>query len=125
MSKMRAALDKWILDCNDPLDMPEDKLVRTRVYPPDGQQPTTATPNVRLESIDEGRSNLTITCKTKGASIGFRVRKNTTERSSEDRRPWSIYNGPLLVDASCTIEVIAHRIGFKPSPLVSVQPSQR
>jgi arylsulfatase A-like enzyme len=125
MSKMRAALDKWIVDYNDPLDMPEDKLVRTRVYPPDGQQPTTTAPSMRLDPISGGKNNLTITCKTKGASIGFRVRTNTTERSSEDRRPWSIYNGPLKVDAKCTIEAIAHRIGFKPSSCVSVQPSRR
>lgn len=125
MSMMRTALDTWIVECNDPLVMPEDKLVRTYVYPPNGQQPTTATPSVRLDPVDGGRSNLTITCKTKGASIGFRVQTDATKRSSEDRRPWIIYNGPLQVDTKCTIEAIAHRIGFKPSPHVSVQPSQR
>ena len=125
MSKMRATLDAWIVECNDPLDMPEDKLVRTCVYPPDGQQPTTATPSVRLDPVDGRKSNLTITCKTKGASIGFRVRTNATRRSPEDRIPWTIYNGSLRVDAKCTIEVIAHCIGFKPSQRVSVRPSQR
>jgi len=124
MSEMRAALDTWIAECDDPLDMPEDKLVNTRVYPPDGQQPITATPSVRLDPVDGGRSILTITCKTEGASIGFRVRTNTTKRSSEDRRPWIIYNGPVQIDAKCMIEAIAHRIGFKPSLRVSIQPLQ-
>jgi hypothetical protein len=125
MSKMRTALDAWIVECNDPLDMPEDELVRTRVYPPDGQQPTTAAPIIRLEPVNGRRSNLTITCKTKGASIGFRVRTNATKRRSEDRRPWIIYNGPVQVNARCIIEVIAHRIGFEPSPCVTVGPFQR
>jgi hypothetical protein len=121
MSKMRAALDVWIAECDDPLDMPEDQLVRTRVYPPDGKQPTTATPIVKLDPIDGGRSRLTITCKTKGASIGYRVQAKNKKRSSEkDRRPWTLYNGPVQVDANCVIEVVAHRIGFKPSPRVLV-----
>jgi arylsulfatase A-like enzyme len=125
MSKMRTALDAWIVECNDPLDMPEDELVRTRVYPPDGQQPITAVPIIGLDPVDGRRNNLTITCKTKGASIGFRVRTNATKRRSEDRRPWIIYNGPVQVNARCIIEVIAHRIGFEPSPCVTVGPFQR
>ncbi len=125
ISKMRAALDDWIAECNDPLDIPEDKLVRTRVYPPIGRQPTTAKPSIRLKPVGGGKSMLTIICATKGASIGFRVRTNTTKRSFEGRRPWSIYNGQLQVDANSAIEAIAHRIGFKPSPRVSVQPAQK
>ena len=126
ISEMREALDAWIAECDDPLEMPEDKLVRTRVYPPDGRQPTTATPSVMLDPVDGSRSSLTITCKTEGASIGFRVRTSRNKGSSEeDRRPWIIYNGPVNVEATGVIEVIAHRIGFKPSPRVSAQPSQR
>ena len=125
-AQMRTALDAWIAECNDPLDMPEDELVRTRVYPPDGRQPTTAKPSIRLKPAGGGKSILTITCETKGASIGFRIRRtNSTKLSSEDRRPWNIYNGPLQVDSKCTIEAIAHRIGFKPSPRVSIKPAQR
>jgi arylsulfatase A-like enzyme len=119
ISEMRAALDAWIAECNDPLDMPEDKLVRTRVYPPDGQQPTTAKPSIKLKPAGGGKSAITITCTTEGASIGFRIR--ITKRSADARLPWTIYNGPLLVDEKCTIEAIAHRIGFKPSPRVSVR----
>ncbi|UCD50502.1 MAG: sulfatase, partial [Phycisphaerales bacterium] len=29
MAQMRQALDAWIIECHDPLDMPEDELVRT------------------------------------------------------------------------------------------------
>ena len=115
MSRMREALKDWIDECNDPLNMPEDLLVRTRVYPTDGRQPTTATPTVKLDPVDGGKSRLTITCKTEGASIGFRIHKRSSEK---DRRSWIIYNGPVQVDRNCVIEVVAHRIGFKPSPRV-------
>jgi arylsulfatase A-like enzyme len=115
ISRMREALKNWILECNDPLNMPEDLLVRTRVYPTDGKQPTTATPTVKLEPVDGGKNRLTITCKTEGASIGFRVHKRSSEK---DRRPWTPYNGSVRVDANGVIEVVAHRIGFKPSPRV-------
>jgi hypothetical protein len=124
ISKMRQALNAWIAECNDPLDMPEDELVRSRVYPPDGQQPTTATPEVRLDRVAKGRIKLGITCSTEGASIGFRFkRSNGPKPSSEDSRgPWTIYDRPLEVEATGAIEVVAHRIGFKPSQRVMVQP---
>ena len=125
MSEMRTALDAWIAECDDPLNMPEDQLVRTRVYPPDGRQPTTATASVKLDPIG-GKSKLSITCKTEGASIGFRLRANERKQSSDtDSNSWIIYNGPVQVDATCMIEIVAHRIGFKPSLRVSVQPLQR
>jgi hypothetical protein len=116
MSEMRAALEAWIAGCDDPLDMPEDELVRTRVYPPDGEQPTTAEPTVRLDPMQGGRVRLTIACATEGASIGYRA---------DTRDLWSIYDGPAEVQATGKIEVVAHRIGFKPSRRVVVDLSRR
>jgi len=123
IAQMRGALDVWIARCNDPLDMPEDELVRTRVYPPDGKQPTTATPAVRLEPTAKGLTKLTITCETEGASIGYRLKpKQETKPSKVKRRvPWTIYQGPMEVEATGVIEVSAHRIGFKSSTRVEVQ----
>ncbi len=118
MSEMRAALDGWTFMCNDPLDLSEHELVRTRVYPPDGRQPTTATPTVTLEPLHGGKHRLTIACGTDGASIGYRVKQN--DRTNAGRRPWTIYAGPTELEVSGTIEVHAHRIGFKPSPTVEV-----
>ena len=123
MSEMRSALNAWIAKCNDPLDMPEDELVRTRVYPPDGQQPTTATPRVQFEPVTKRRIKLTIACATKGASIGFRSKGAGGTKDSSD--PWTIYNGPVEVQATGAIEVVAHRIGFKPSRRVVIQPPMK
>ena len=58
MSEMREVLDAWIEMCDDPLDMPEDELVRTRVYPPEGEQRTTAPPRAnrtRPKTTPRGR----------------------------------------------------------------------
>jgi len=123
MSEMRAALDAWIEMCDDPLDIPEDELVRTRVYPPEGKQPTTATPTVRLDPAAAGRMKLTIACETEGASIGFRVKRAGAAEANaqKDRAPWTIYDGPASIEAAGPVEVIAHRIGFKPSPRVVVE----
>lgn len=117
MSRMRRALQEWTAVCNDPLDMPEDEMVRTRVYPPDGKQPETAAPEARLESLAGGRVKLTVTCATPGASIGYRIRRGTGEGAGG---PWSVYNGSVEIPSASVIEVIAHRIGFKPSEVVIV-----
>ncbi|HSW01943.1 MAG TPA: sulfatase [Sedimentisphaerales bacterium] len=125
ISQMRIALDTWISGCNDPLDMPEEELVRSRVYPPDGQQPATAAPVVRIDPTGKEAGQLTITCVTEGASIGFRVRRaNATRLSGQDRRDvWAIYHRPVKTQPADVIEVVAHRIGFKPSQIVVVRPS--
>jgi N-sulfoglucosamine sulfohydrolase len=126
MTEMRAALDAWITRCNDPLDMREEELVCTRVYPPDGRQPTTATPTVQLEPVAEGRIKLNIACATEGASIGFRKRLASEKEPGHKDSPdsWTIYNGPVDVPVAGLIEVIAHRIGFKPSQRVVVRPQR-
>jgi arylsulfatase A-like enzyme len=116
--EMRLALDGWISRCRDPLDMSEDELVRTRVYPPDGVQPATATPTARLDPVHGARNRLTITCDTEGASVGFRVMQ--ANPMDDDRRPWTIYTGPVVMEVTGQIEVMAHRIGFKPSEKVVV-----
>ncbi len=122
MSEMRTALDAWTTMCNDPLDTPEHELVRTHVYPPDGVQPTTATPMVTLEPTRGGRLLLTIECATDGAAIGYRTKRGDGQES--DRRPWSIYTGPVELDAGGLLEVFAHRIGYKPSSTVEVVASR-
>ena len=122
IAEMRKALDAWIEDCNDPLDMPEDELVRTRVYPPDGQQPTTALPTVKVVPSAQGKFKLTITCETEGASIGYRLKGNNGTKPTSDgtNEPWSIYSESVEIQPADTIEVIAHRIGFKPSERVVI-----
>ncbi|MFH1744426.1 MAG: sulfatase, partial [bacterium] len=72
-------------------------------------------------SVDEKKVRLTVNCVTQGASIGFRVKPNNEDSKS----PWTIYDGPVALQATSAIEVVAHRIGFKPSKPVVVQSDRK
>lgn len=106
--EMRAALDQWLKDNGDLGAIhPESKLVREKLWPPDGKQPTTDRPTGDLK---EGM--LTLACPTEGACIGWRRKGESS---------WHPYDNPVKVaDAKGPIELVAHRIGYKPSPVVTL-----
>lgn len=105
---MRAALEAWTQETGDlGLIHPETKLIREKLWPPDGIQPATSDPKA---TIAEGM--LTITCATEGASIGWR------KRGGGER--WRVYVEPVKVSGDQTYEAVAHRIGFKRSAIAAV-----
>ena len=104
---MRAALTDWMAKTNDlGLIQPESKLVREKLWPPDGEQPRTATPVATMNA-----GTLAIECETPGASIGYRKRGDAS---------WSVYASPVPIDPSAAYEIVAHRIGFRRSPTVEL-----
>lgn len=105
---LRAALHAWIERTGDLGMMRETEMVRTRLWPPAGEQPATATPQISRTRDEAGRDLLAITCGTKGASIGYRF---GTEG------PWRVYHDPIPWpgDAFASLQVTAHRIGYVPS----------
>jgi arylsulfatase A-like enzyme len=110
---MRAAVEKWMTETGDlGLIQPEAKMVKEKLYPPDGVQPTTETPTVSLKPGADGKLLLTIDCSTNGASIGY-------HRPSD--KSWQIYTKPVEVPSG-DYEVVAHRIGFKRSEVVAAKP---
>lgn len=117
MAEMRSRLFAWLAANNDPLDTPEHELVRRRVYPPRGEQPQTAGPAITLAPADPQQVRLTIRCDTPGACLGFRLQSDAAPAS---RGAWTIYTKPVELEAGGAIEVVAHRIGFKPSKTVTV-----
>lgn len=116
INAMREALQQWMEETGDmgPIQ-PELKLVKEKIYPPDGVQPTTAEPQVAIAPADAGKALMTIRCSTEGASIGYRRKGD---------KAWSVYVKPVEVEQGEPYQVIAHRIGFKPSGIVRTQPSQ-
>ena len=111
IKKMRAALTDWMADIDDMgLILPESKLVREKLWPPDGQQPRTATPYATIRG-----GTLTIECETPGASIGYRKRGEPS---------WKVYTAPTEVDPAAAYEIIAHRIGYRPSATVELAQSR-
>lgn len=102
--RLRSALDEWLETIDDPLATDEIEVLKTRVWPPSGVQPTTAQPEVRFERGDDGKARVTIACITNGACLGYRIGK---------QEPWQVYTGPFDTDAA-SIEAVAHRVGWKP-----------
>jgi arylsulfatase A-like enzyme len=109
VEKMRAALDRWEEETGDlGRVQPEARMVREKLWPPDGRQPATELPTGGVAG-----GTLTLKCETEGACIGWRRKGEAA---------WRAYDGPVRVDAGdqSSIETMAHRIGYKPSGVVTV-----
>jgi arylsulfatase A-like enzyme len=114
LDELRSAMDAWIKETGDlGFIQPETRLVKEKIWPPDGVQPVTASPVGKLEQRD-GKTMLTIDCATEGASIGYR---------QPGERAWRVYTKSVEVPAG-DYELVAHRIGFKPSEIVPVKSQQ-
>lgn len=118
IAALRSALDQWMEETEDMGDvLPESDLVRERIWPPNGTQPTTALPKIARSVANQNGNDVnvvTIHCATDGASIGYRF---LTAEDPLGR--WRVYAGDPVVapmDASSLL-VRAHRIGFKPADI--------
>ena len=105
LAQMRKALEKWEEAIDDPLATPEMEVLETRVWPPNGEQPSTAQPEISVIQSEKGESRVAIECPTEGASIGYR---------ESNGGPWTIYTTPFSTNSK-DLEVVAHRIGWKPA----------
>ena len=118
LTSMRTALDAWMAASGDLGYVPEAELIER--FWPNGEQPRTAPPEVRMHA---GRLHLS--SATEGASIGYKF-----ARDEAPDRGWRIYQGPVEVPAKVPAEVpadrqiraIAHRLGYAPSDAVIYTP---
>jgi hypothetical protein len=102
---MRTRLAQWSKETRDLGGTPEDELIE-RMWP--GKvQPVTAAPEITAAPAGGGRTTLTITCATEGASIGYQV----------DGGRWLLYSQPVAIGSSSQIVAKAIRIGYKTSAL--------
>jgi len=108
IQKLRAELQRWMKSTKDlGFVLPESKLVREHIWPPAGEQPTT--PKARLqEEVGSAASRVTLACDEPGASIGYRV------LPAKKGAPWQVYREPFAVWGRQRIEVVTHRIGWRP-----------
>ena len=105
--EMRTECERWVKSTNDKCLGPETALLKE--YWPDGKKPRTDIPQVKF--ID---GLLSISCKTEGANIGYKL---------GDDESWRIYAEPVKLDPNSDIKVIAHRIGYEPSAEITVNPT--
>ncbi|NLR91114.1 sulfatase-like hydrolase/transferase [Flammeovirga agarivorans] len=96
--KLSKQLSKWRKNTPDMCIEPEAKMIE-RMWP-NGKQPST-----EKVTIDQHDQTITLSCKTGGASIGYRI--NNGE--------WLLYHEPIKITKNCVLETKAIRIGYKES----------
>jgi arylsulfatase A-like enzyme len=106
LTELSAEMDRWLNEIKDVPNLDEAKLVE-RLWSGKDSQPVTEAPLMSRTSTGK----IEITCPTQGASIGYKI----TNKGSGSQESWTIYQEPFSLDKGATIEVLAHRIGFKPS----------
>ena len=104
LERLRNICENWVEEINDTGLRPENDLVEE--FWPKGVQPRTENP---VFIYDQGK--LTIQCPTEEASLGYRL----VDPESDKRTTWKVYDAPIDVPANCTLEAVAHRLGYKRS----------
>lgn len=99
LAELRAAHEGWKDEFGDLGQIPESELIK-QLWPPDGEQPTTAKPEISIEG-----TTVSISCESEGASIAWRVVDGD----------WNLYSGPFEAKSGKRIEAQAIRYGWKPS----------
>jgi arylsulfatase A-like enzyme len=112
LAELSKEMDSWMSFIADKGLMPEADLIESMW--PNGVQPTTLTP-IASKSGHDGL--ITLRSETEGASIGFQLLGAGDELGTT----WQIYLNPVAVKTDQRLLAIAHRIGFVPSPTISVK----
>ena len=101
---MRAVDDKGL--------MSEGELIGSMW--PGGAQPITSSP---VATKRRNNSEITLRSGTEGASIGYQI----LEEGELVNEAWRIYKDPLTVNDRQRLVVVAHRLGFAPSEIMTIR----
>ena len=108
LEELRNEMDRWLTDIGDQPNLPEAELIE-QLWQGAENQPITAEPII-LSSNGE----ISITCSTEGASIGYKI----VEKGGMDPGSWKVYQEPFTTPYGAAIMANAHRIGYIPSEVV-------
>ena len=103
LKELRKVYEEWMQKVGDTAAEPEMEMVR-RWWNGKEQAPVTETPKIQPEF-----SKITLSCATKGASIGYKQHWKDPS--------WKVYTQPIDVTPGDSLYVVAHRIGYQRSPL--------
>jgi len=103
LAELRQAQADFVAKHGDLGMMPETELIK-KLWPPDGEQPTTAAPGIAVKD-----KKIHIQTDTEGASIAYRF---------SDGDPWQLYTEPIALKKQQKVEALAIRIGWKESERV-------
>lgn len=106
LQELRKGYDEWISQKGDLSETEEAKMVKTWWGGKD-EPPSTDTP--KIHNLNR---TIRLSCATPGSSIGYKF------KSSDN---WKVYKDALSVKAQDSMYVVAQRIGYKKSKVVSFQ----
>jgi hypothetical protein len=105
MIRLRDALNQWIKETNDLGKTPEPMMLKA-MWNNGNEPPVTSDP-----VVTEKKGIVTISVKTPGASIGYRIASPENEKVKR----WKVYENPFRIPTGTKIDVVAQRIGYKKS----------
>ena len=101
LEMMRSECERWMNAINDKGFIKELDLIEQ--FYPGGKPQFTAPAQIQIN-----KQSLALSCPTPGARVGYRY--------SSEKAPylgWNHYSEPLVLKPKDTLEIIAHRLGFK------------
>lgn len=104
---LRSVCEDWTNSFFDTGSVPEPELIKR--FWPEGNQPV-----VEAVKILPGEDDVTLTCQTPGASLGYKI----IAKNGETPDHWEIYTQPVHLEPGQTIQAIGDRIGYRPSEIV-------
>ena len=105
LEQLRHEMDTWLLTINDTPNLPEVQLIE-KLWEGQEHKPVTVLPVVTY--ID---NKISITCKTQGASIGYKTKVD----GEAFPKVWQSYSKPFTIPKGAKLMVKSHRLGYKPS----------
>jgi N-sulfoglucosamine sulfohydrolase len=103
--RLRKEMDEWLIKVKD-LGAVEEKQLISRMWQGGDHPPSTAAVIIKVSNDNV----VTLSCDTKGASIGFKIIEEGNEPSS-----WTVYTQPFKLAKGQTVKAVAQRIGFEKS----------
>jgi len=110
LKELSDEMDRWIDEIGDQPNLPERDLI-SQLWNGEEAMPRTENPMIVAEDM------VSISCATKGASIGYRISENNGLLPEK----WNIYTEPFTLEEGLKLEVLAHRIGYTRSDTVTLE----
>ena len=110
LAEMRGELERWMGAIDDKGLLPEPELIESMW--PGLEQPVTAAP-----VFSQQGNRVSLRSETPGASLGYQLLQPGETRGET----WQVYTGELTVAAGQRLLAIAHRLGYAPSEVVTLE----
>lgn len=109
LAELRSKCEAWTQSFEDTGLIPEKELVEK--LRPEGKELKVATPKVVIAD-----GVVSLSCETKAATIGYQITSKTKQASS-----WTIYTKPIAIAEGDTLKVVADRIGYRYSEIITTE----